>query len=714
MMKRLGRISAAVALVTGLSAGAAWAQATLGLTIDPTSGPRDTVVNGQVNPADVVANCVTDVTAFQARFTDLLNGPFVGGDTVGELPQTWFPDPNNIVYENTNQLAYVLTLAVVLGISADIGGAAANALPQTFVMTFAEFDQTPIGELGHFDPVTGVGSVVVPDIAPAIWPVAAACVGPSFDLDVLRAGIEASGVFLQSINAQFGPDGPFSPEFIQFMRDFLGPDAPADDFELLIAFVNAIGPTLLQPIVTPDALGVQLFTVTTATLGFTIDPTSGLPGDTVNGQVNTDDIAARCVTELEPFREQFALLFAEPFAGGGESGELFERFFPGGTFVFENHDQLAYSFTGLTSFGIAGDFNGAAQTALPQTFVMTFADLATQQPLGPLGHFDRFTGVGSVTVPDLDPGVYPIAATCVRPTFDLNMLEAGLRRNGAFFESIGMPITQPGSPEWEAFAQAFLGSSNTGIDLIFEFLNAVGPTLIQNIVTPGAVGVQFFTILADVDHFQCYLARSSGFNDTSVTLSDVFGNRTARVRSPINVCAPANKNGEDPEAPGSPDFLTSYKISVQGSFPNQTVTAENQFGPITLNVKKPKVLLVPTAVSTTAPPASPDGAFLNHFNCYDVRATNGTPAPDPGTVTVQTAFETVQVQPKRPRRLCVPTSKNGEPVIPSSPPNLLCYQGKSKGTLSPAPIIFIANQFGSRTQRLGQRREICIPTELTP
>src|SRR5262245_25792075 len=199
MMKRLGSISAAVALVIGPSVGAAQGQATLGFTIDPTSGPRDTIVNGQVNPADVAASCVTDLAAFQARFQALLDGPFVGGAEEGELPQTWFPDPNNIVYENTNQLAYVLTLAVVLGIAVDLGGAAQTALPQTFVMTFAEFDQTPIGELGHFDPVTGIGSVVVPDIAPAIWPVAAACVGPSFDLDVLRAGIEASGVFLQSI-----------------------------------------------------------------------------------------------------------------------------------------------------------------------------------------------------------------------------------------------------------------------------------------------------------------------------------------------------------------------------------------------------------------------------------------------------------------------------------------------------------------------------------
>jgi hypothetical protein len=263
--RRLLSTIAMIVLVTGvLGGGPARAQAPLGFTIAPTQGLPGDTVTGQVNVADVTASCVTDLAAFQARFTDLLNGPFVGGNTEGELPQTWFPDPNNIVYENTNQLAYVLTLLVVFGISNDIGGAAGTALPQTFVMTFPDIaTQQPVGELGHFDPATGAGSLVVPDVAPGPWAVAAACVGPSFDLNVIRAGVEASGAFLTGINVQFGPDGPFSPEFVQFMRDFLGPDAPADDFELLIAFVGEIGPTLLQPIVTPDALGVQIFTVLT-------------------------------------------------------------------------------------------------------------------------------------------------------------------------------------------------------------------------------------------------------------------------------------------------------------------------------------------------------------------------------------------------------------------------------------------------------------------
>ena len=75
------------------------------------------------------------------------------------------------------------------------------------------------------------------------------------------------------------------------------------------------------------------------TLGFTIDPTQGFPGDTVNGQVSTADINAHCVTDLEAFQAEFQAVFTGPFAGGAAEGDLFSRFFPSGEFVFENLDQ---------------------------------------------------------------------------------------------------------------------------------------------------------------------------------------------------------------------------------------------------------------------------------------------------------------------------------------------------------------------------------------
>jgi hypothetical protein len=110
--------------------------------------------------------------------------------------------------------------------------------------------------LSNFDPDTGVGSVVVPDVDPGLWAVAAACVGPTFDIDELEAGIRQGGDFLEEIGA---PADLNSPEFQEFMQDFL--DSEAVGLDLVIEFLGEIGPTLLQPIMVPDALGFELFTV---------------------------------------------------------------------------------------------------------------------------------------------------------------------------------------------------------------------------------------------------------------------------------------------------------------------------------------------------------------------------------------------------------------------------------------------------------------------
>jgi hypothetical protein len=140
---------------------------------------------------------------------------------------------------------------------------------------------------------------------------------------------------------------------------------------------------------------------------------------------------------------------------------------------------------------IGANINGAAETALPQTFVMTFADLATQQPLGELGHFDPVTGAGSVVVPNLAPGQWPIVATCAVPTLDLDRLEAGIRANGAFLESLGFPTCDINSQEFADYVKQLLGEDAD----LFTFLTTFGPTFIQAIVVPGPLGLQFFTIL---------------------------------------------------------------------------------------------------------------------------------------------------------------------------------------------------------------------------
>lgn len=238
-------------------------------------------------------------------------------------------------------------------------------------------------------------------------------------------------------------------------------------------------------------LSVGMGGTATAQLTFSIDPTQGLPGITVSGQVDPAQVAEQCVTTVEGIQAEFQAVLDGPYGGGGTGGELFLRFFPGGEFVFDTCDQAAYSLTGITVLAIGANINGAADTALPQTFVMTFADLATQQPLGELGHFDPATGAGSVVVPNLAPGQWPIVATCAVPTLDLDRLEAGIRANGAFLESLGFPTCDINSQEFADYVQVLLGPDAD----LFTFLTTFGPTFIQSIVVPGPLGLQFFTIL---------------------------------------------------------------------------------------------------------------------------------------------------------------------------------------------------------------------------
>ncbi|HEX6235870.1 MAG TPA: hypothetical protein VFZ68_01680 [Acidimicrobiales bacterium] len=258
------------------------------------------------------------------------------------------------------------------------------------------------------------------------------------------------------------------------------------------------------------ALAVGALTVATAApaaaqeepaaLGFAVDKTQAQPGALVLGKADAADVAEHCVTDLEAFQTRFQELLAGPFAGLGSEGELFERFFPdfeeGEEVVFDTHDKVAYGLVALVALGLGANLNGAAEDALPQTFVMTFADIATQAPVGERGSFDPDTGEGSVVVPDIDPGLWAVAAACVGPSFDLDVLEAGIRAGGDFLESIDAPTANPlTDPEFIEFMQDFLDSDAEGLDLIGEFLGVIGPNLLEPIMVPDAFGAVIFCIL---------------------------------------------------------------------------------------------------------------------------------------------------------------------------------------------------------------------------
>ncbi len=215
------------------------------------------------------------------------------------------------------------------------------------------------------------------------------------------------------------------------------------------------------------------------------------------------------------------------------------------------------------------------------------------------------------------------------------------------------------------------------------------------------------------------VAGSPAFTPVSATLVDQFGSRAVGVTRPQFLCAPTDKLNEDPTAPMHPDHLKSYQIkpAVKATLPANQVVA-NQFGTITVNPKKPTHLMVPTAKSLISDPPAPTNPAVDHFECYQVKLAKGTPKFVPiSNVTLVDQFGSMTVAVRKPKRLCTPVDKNGEePGAETHPVHMMCYQiaQTSQPKFAPVTPIYVHNQFGPETLTASKPSELCVPSFKNP
>ena len=220
----------------------------------------------------------------------------------------------------------------------------------------------------------------------------------------------------------------------------------------------------------------------------------------------------------------------------------------------------------------------------------------------------------------------------------------------------------------------------------------------------------------ELNHFICYEIHGSKLNLAGVSLVDAYGTSTATVKRAKRICLPADKNDEDPVAIGQPETLTGFTIKCAApKFARvKGVAVTNQFGAVTLDVFKPDRLLVPTAKSLAAIPPPPMFSALDHFACYKIAfAKTRVPA-----VKVDDQFGTITVDVKKPLHLCVPTDKNGE-GIPSPGQAAMCYLVRTtSGTPPPQKhlpnTLYTTHQFGSAALEVYGPRELCVPSTIGP
>ena len=125
-------------------------------------------------------------------------------------------------------------------------------------------------------------------------------------------------------------------------------------------------------------------------------------------------------------------------------------------------------------------------------------------------------------------------------------------------------------------------------------------------------------VLPPLNHFQCYETHRKTAGIAGVTLDDAFGPGVVTLKKLKRLCAPADVNGDDPDAPLDPDHLGFYTLKqTSPRFHRvQNVTVTNEFATHVLDVVKPDRLLVPTAKSLSGPIDLPAAFAVDHFKCY--------------------------------------------------------------------------------------------------
>jgi hypothetical protein len=143
------------------------------------------------------------------------------------------------------------------------------------------------------------------------------------------------------------------------------------------------------------------------------------------------------------------------------------------------------------------------------------------------------------------------------------------------------------------------------------------------------------------DHFICYtVKRARGgvrFVPQSVTVEDQFQSVTERLLRPVRLCAPADKQDEDPTAPTHPGHLLCYKTRSDTRFGTVEKVIENQFGPDDVKVIARRELCVPALVNPGAPTTTTTTVTPTTVTVTSV-TTSTTTTPTTSSSTTTTSY----------------------------------------------------------------------------
>ncbi len=208
----------------------------------------------------------------------------------------------------------------------------------------------------------------------------------------------------------------------------------------------------------------------------------------------------------------------------------------------------------------------------------------------------------------------------------------------------------------------------------------------------------------DERRFQCYEIHRPVMNLAGVSVVDAVGASTVTVKRAKRICAPADVDGADPTAPLDPGHLTYYTLRQTSPFAKAKATVTNDLGTSVVTLAKVDRLLVPTAKSLIAPPG-PLATPIDAFKCYRV-----TTAKQRATgLAVSDQFGSITVDVKKPLHLCLAASVDGT-AIPTPGASVMCYQVRGSRPAAPPPMVYTHDAYGPDQYGFFGPRDLCFPS----
>lgn len=204
------------------------------------------------------------------------------------------------------------------------------------------------------------------------------------------------------------------------------------------------------------------------------------------------------------------------------------------------------------------------------------------------------------------------------------------------------------------------------------------------------------------DHFTCYDVRRTPGSTKFSRLDDVpvetqFESTTLDVRRPRQLCAPTDKNGEDPGAGSDPGNLLCYQIKGHGGIGRPRVSLNDQFGARTVTLGQRQMLCVVsqgTPPTTTTTSTTVTTTSTSSTTTTTIAPTTTTVPSTTTTVPSTTTSTTTTTIPSTTTSTTVaPTTTTSTSTVPStststttsSTTTTTLYGSPSRAFLTPTP-----------------------------